>query len=400
MKSFFILRLVWLNTFKRKFRASLAIGGIALSASIMVVLFGVGIGLQTLVTEAVSSEEVAGVVTVNQRSQQVPLTQDRVSNIRSISGVGSIEQVVGVVADVTYHGISLNLPVYGVSEGYFISSPATAVAGEPKGQPQTDSNQIVVSTKTLEALSLSPQEAVGRTISLAVSIPKEHASAQQEDSRRLQPQDYTIAAVIDRGALPVGYISIENLIQKGVDSVSQVKANLTIPDKMPAVRESIERLGFQTTSVQDSIDEVNRIFTIVQRVLFVFGIIALVITVFGTFNVITLTLIEETPQIGFLRVMGMQKHDVGFMFITQSVLLTLTGAIIGVIGGMLLGSVANEVVRMVAAGESIFHDIYVFRVPAIQIIIMLMLSIGLGWLVGALPAKRAVMINPLEELHS
>src|SRR5689334_18785634 len=91
-KSLFIFRLILLNTFKKKFRASLAVGGIALSISIMILLFGISSGLRSLVTEAVSSKEVSGVVTVNQRSQQVTLNQDRISKIKSISGVGTVEQ--------------------------------------------------------------------------------------------------------------------------------------------------------------------------------------------------------------------------------------------------------------------------------------------------------------------
>jgi ABC-type lipoprotein release transport system permease subunit len=400
MKSLFIFRLILLNTFKRKFRAGLAIGGIALSSSVMVVLFGIGIGLQTLVTDVVAGEDTAGVVTVNQRNQQVKLDQERISTIKSTSGVGSIEQIVGAVADITYHGINLSLPVYGVTEDYFVTSPVSTISGDPKQQPATGSAQVVISKKTAEALSMTPEDAIGKKVSLAVTIQDDHASKQTEESKRLQPQEYTIAAVIDRGALPVGYISLENLVKNGVDSVSQLKIVLTVPDKAASVREGIERLGFQTTSVQDSIEEVDRIFTIIQRILFIFGIIALVITVFGTFNVITLTLIEETSQIGFLRIMGMQKRDVGFMFIAQSIMLTLSGALIGVICGLIFGNVANEIVSLAAVNESIFNEVYVFRAPTIQIIMMLMLSIGLGWLVGAIPAKRAVLINPLEELRS
>jgi ABC-type lipoprotein release transport system permease subunit len=398
-KSWFIFRLILLNTFKRKFRAGLAIGGIALSTCIMIVLFGISEGLRTLVTDTVSSKDVASVVTVSQRNQQVALDQSRLSQIKSISGVGSVEQSIGLIADITYHGITLNVPAYGISDGYFTSSPPDTIAGEPRGQPTTGSDSIIISTKTAEALSIPPKEALKKKIKITSIISQDHASTLTTETKRLPTKEYTIVAVVDKQALPVIYTPIEDLFKNGVDSISQAKLTLTVPDRAPAVRESVERLGFQTTSVQDSIDEVNKVFNIVQRILVIFGIIALSITVFGTFNVITLTLIEETSQIGFLRIMGMQRHDVGFMFITQSILLTTTGALLGITAGIMFGAIINELVRMQATEESLGFVIYLFRIPVLPVIITLMLSIGLGWLVGALPAKRATVINPLDELR-
>jgi ABC-type lipoprotein release transport system permease subunit len=398
-KRAFLFRLALLNTFKKKFRASLAIGGIALSSAVMVLLFGIGIGLKGLVTQEISGSDAKNVITVNQRNiKEINLDQKRISDIKSISGVADVQQLVGMVGEVSYHNITLNLPMYAVTSDYFRVSPTQKTSGSISGQPTA--TNIILSSKALETFGVSPSAAIKRPVKLQAQIPQAYSSRQTETTRTLKAQQFTIVGSIDRDNLPVAYVPIEYLKQNGLDSVSQLKVTVTDPEKMTAVREAIEQTGLQTTSIQDSIDQVNRIFTVIQKILLLFGIIALIITVFGTFNVITLTLIEETKQIGFLRIMGMQKSSVGFLFVAQAVMLTVVGAVIGVVGGCLAGFAANGLTQAVVGQAAFASKVYVFKIPAFQIIIMLMLSIALGWLIGLMPAKRAVLIGPLEELHT
>jgi ABC-type antimicrobial peptide transport system permease subunit len=397
-KRLFFTRLAILNTFKKKFRASLAIGGIALSSSIMIILFGVGLGLQSLVTEQVEMAGSKDVITVNQRNiQSIKLNDERIATIQSISGVSRIEELVGLVGTLTYHGIDLNIPVYAVTEGYFTLSPQEELVGETVAY--SDATSIVLSSKALQSFGIDPANAKNKTLMVSFDIPNDYSSTQSNEKKTTKPQTYAISAAINRGEQPVAYISLEEARKSGIDSVSQLKIQVTSPDKLPSVRESIEQMGLQTTNVQDSVDEINRIFDVIQRILLVFGIIAFVITVFGTFNVITLTLIEQTQQIGFLRLMGMQRQEVGFLFIAQSIMLTMSGVSIGIIAGCFGGFAINGIAQALAGNTVFSESVYIFKIPYLQIIIMVMLSVVLGWLIGKIPARRAVVIGPLEELH-
>lgn len=394
----FLLKLALLNTFKKKFRAFLAVGGIALSVSVMVLLFGVSSGLQGLVTEHVTNSDSKDILTVNQRNlQEIRLNDELLSKIKSTSGVGQLEQLVGLVGTLTYHGIDLNVPVYAVSEDYFSLAPQEKRAGDTLRQPVN--HNIVLSTKAMEIFDIPVSKSVGRELKLSLTIPSEYNSSEEQDTIDVRQDTFKIVAGVNRGELPVAYVPLEYARQNGLTSVSQLKMRLTSQDKLTAVRESIEQMGLQTTSVQDSIQQVNRIFAAIQRVMLLFGFITLVITVFGTFNVITLTLIEETQQVGFLRIQGLQKHHIAFLFIMQSMMLTAVGAFVGIVVGSLGGFVFNGVAQALV-GETVFDGaIYIFKLPLLPIIIMLMLSLALGWLIGKVPSKRAMSIEPLEELR-
>lgn len=399
-KHSFLFRLALLNTFKRKARASLAVGGIALSSSVMIVLFGVSAGLKHLVTQEVSQADTANVITVNQRNvKQIMLDQTKISAIKSISGVADVQQLVGTIGDVQYHGSVVSLPLYAVTNDFFRVSPVSRVSGAVENQPQ-DMN-IVLSTKALETFGISASEAVNRTVSVKTTIPENYtAEGKSQEERTVKPATFTIMGVIDRGNLPVAYISLEHMYKNGLLSVSQLKVTVTYPEKIASVRESIEQMGYQTTSIQDSIDQVNRIFSVIQRIILLFGIIALVITIVGTFNVITLTLIEEMKQIGFLRLMGMQKTSVGFLFTAQAILLTAVGAVSGSILGVLMGFAANGLAQSLIGDTAFSSRVFIFEIPSSQIIIILMLSVVLGWLIGIVPSRRAVTVNPLDELRA
>ncbi|USN96650.1 MAG: FtsX-like permease family protein [Candidatus Nomurabacteria bacterium] len=396
----FLFRLALLNTFKRRFRASLAVGGIALSSGVMVLLFGVSDGLKSLVTQEISNTDTANVITVNQRNvKEVILDQTKISTIKSISGVADVQQLVGMVGDVQYHGSIVSLPLYAVTSDFFRVSPAQILSGTTDGQPK-DTN-IIMSTKALDTFGLKPKEAINRPVTVSTSIPSANAAdGKTADELKVSPAKFTIVGSIERGNLPVAYVPMEYMVQHGLQSVSQLKVTVTYPEKMSAVRESIEQMGYQTSSIQDSIDQVNRVFSVIQSIILLFGVIALVITVVGTFNVITLTLIEEMRQIGFLRLMGMKKRAVGFLFIAQAIMLTVVGAVIGSVFGVVAGFAANGAAQSLV-GDTLFTGrVYVFSMPTIQIIIILMLSILLGWLIGFIPAKKAVKVGPLEELRS
>lgn len=398
MRSLFFVRLALLNTFKKKLRLALALAGISLTSGVIVLLFGLQIGLKSLVDTQVKNGQATNVVSVTLRnSNAVKLDEQRISSIQSISGVGDVAESVGLLSNAVYHGITLNAPVYAVTGNYFALNPPTVVQGAVEQEPTQDS--VVVSSTVLTAFSIDPASAVGKEIQLAITLTPEYVSTIEKE-KTTKAKTYTIKAVVDRGNLPVIYASIDALKDQGLNSVSQLSLQLTSPDKAPSVRETVERQGLQTSSIQDTIDQINKLFSVINGILVVFSIIVFIITVTATFTIITLTLMEETQQIGFLRIMGLKSSDVSLLFVIQSILITSLGAIMGIVLGTIAGFVLNGYARALAASDAFYGEISIFVLPTGQIIIILMLSIIIGWIVGTIPAKRAAQLNPLEELYS
>jgi len=399
MRRIFFIKLAILNTFKKKFRAILAIGSIALTSSVVVVLCGLQVGLHNLVNTEISNSESKEIITVTQRnSEQVKLDENQIAKIQSISGVSQVGELVGLLGNAVFQGIDLNIPVYAVTPDYFVMSPVKFSAGSAEGQPS--GTGVIASSKVLSVFGISQDEALNSKIKLGVTLTSDYSSKLASQSEKIKNKEYTIEGVINKGELPVIYMPIEQLRSEGLDNVSQLKVQLTVPEKVDSVRELIEQMGLSTTSIQDTIDQINELFTVINNILLIFGVVVFVITVSGVFTIISLTLMEETKQIGFLRITGLLHHDVKVMFITQSIIVTFLGAMIGTIIGIFTGFTLNGLVRIAVDTEALSGEVSVFAIPAQPVIIILMLSIIIGWLVGVIPAKRAVLINPLEELNS
>lgn len=399
MNQMLLFNLATRNTFKKKLRVILAVSGIALTSGVMVMLLGVQGGLKNLIKEEIKNGQALDAITITGRSaQDIKLNQAKISEIKSISTVSDVSESVGLYGSASYHGIVLNTPAYAVSQTHFAMNPASASIGSVSNQPNEDS--VVVSNKVLETFGIDRQRAVGKVIKLTVQIPKTYASSSSQESETIFEREYVIRGVIDRGNLPVFYINIEPLKEHGLTSVSQLFARLTTADKAEQTREAVERHGLQTASVQDTIKEINQLFDVIQNILVVFGIIVFIIAVSSAFTIITLTLMEETKQIGLLRIMGLRHQETIRLFILQSILVTTMGALAGCIAGLIGGFALNGYARILAEDSTFSGRVSVFLAPVIPVIIILVLSVAVGWLIGAISAKKATMINPLKEILS
>lgn len=398
MNIIFILTLALRNTFNKQLRTLLVVTGIALTSGVVIGLFGVQTGLERLVDYEVKNGQSLDIVSVNRREVQgVKLNKEKISQIQSISGVSEVSESVGLSGAAVYHGVSLNAPVYAVGQSYFSMSPSTALVGEVEQQPQGDS--IIVSDKILEVFGIDLDKAVGKEVQLKIDIAREYINGQDEGDIAIETRKYTIKGVVDRGELPVIFVNIDNVKDRGLTSVSELNLRLANPNKLAEVREAVERLGLKTSSVQDTIEQINDLFEVIRNILIVFVSIVFAITITFAFTVITLTLMEETRQVGFLRIMGLRHFEVRRLFIIQSIIMTVMGAVIGIVFSVIGGLLLNGYARVLVQGSAFSQKVSVFVLPVLPVIIVIVLSFVVGWIIAIIPARRAVSINPREELN-
>ena len=119
-------------------------------------------------------------------------------------------------------------------------------------------------------------------------------------------------------------------------------------------------------------------------------ILALVIAGFATVNTLTMNVIEQTRQLGVLRVVGMSRLQVFRMFLLQALVLALLpGAMVGVLMAFLI----TVSFRGVAD-----HGV-TFAVEPKLLGSYLLCGVVLSLLAAALPAIRAGRLKPLEAIH-
>jgi putative ABC transport system permease protein len=104
-------------------------------------------------------------------------------------------------------------------------------------------------------------------------------------------------------------------------------------------------------------------------------------------NTLVLSVFERTHEIGLLRAVGMKRRQIRAMIRSESVILSVFGAIIGIVVGTGLGLALVSSLR-----SSGFTDIVV---PGTSLVIFLALAAVLGLVAASWPARRAAKLDVL-----
>ena len=134
--------------------------------------------------------------------------------------------------------------------------------------------------------------------------------------------------------------------------------------------------------------------------------ISLVVGGIGIMNIMLATVTERTREIGIRRALGAKRADIMWQFLTETLVLSLTGGVLGVLIGLLCGPVV-AVVREV--GQRLYPQVFATlpdsirnlepRVAPWSIIVSLAIAVFVGLFFGLYPARRAAKMDPIEALR-
>ncbi len=133
-------------------------------------------------------------------------------------------------------------------------------------------------------------------------------------------------------------------------------------------------------------DQINQILTI----FYALGILIMIIVIFGIVNVLALSVVERTREIGMLRAIGTTRPQMRAMVRYEAVITSVIGGILGII----IGAVFSWII--VKALEDFGFE---FSISAVPLVIILIAAIVVGVVAALIPARRAARLNPLDALH-
>jgi ABC-type antimicrobial peptide transport system permease subunit len=161
----------------------------------------------------------------------------------------------------------------------------------------------------------------------------------------------------------------------------------------------VETMGFESSTLQVFLDQVNRIFAILQTMLSSVGLLALLVASIGITNTMIMAIYERTREIGVLKALGASNGDVLRMFMVEAGMIGLLGGITGVLGGWLLGVAANAYILDLLRSEQIpITDPFFLLTPELVLGALIFATI-IGILAGLYPAFRAARLDPLAALR-
>jgi putative ABC transport system permease protein len=122
-------------------------------------------------------------------------------------------------------------------------------------------------------------------------------------------------------------------------------------------------------------------------IVYVLLALAVIVALIGIVNTLLLSVFERTHEIGLLRAVGMRRRQVKAMIRSEAVILSIFGALIGIIVGTGLGIALAASLKQQGITDIV--------VPAANLIVFLIIAALLGLVAASWPARRAAKLDVL-----
>ncbi len=167
--------------------------------------------------------------------------------------------------------------------------------------------------------------------------------------------------------------------------------------------------GYFAVALLKSItDGLTTAITILSYILAIFGIIALIASVFGIVNVMTISVLERKKEIGILKSLGAKDSDIFWIFFIESIILGFLGWLLGILltlgSNALISSLFDFIINSNEDWKESLRGLGIEGFSPILesyiIIATLILAVFFTSISGIIPAIRASRQNPVEVLRS
>lgn len=279
-----------------------------------------------------------------------------------------------------------NGSLYATTADIFITRNLVADAGRifDKNDVEKRSKIVVLGPKLAEKLFGDSPSAVGKTV-------------------KIEGQGFKVAGVLtSKGGGGFGGPDLDSFIYmpyKTAFTFNEDKSFFTIylkaenEEVIPAMKDDISKIllkrykedEFSVVEQTEILNAVSSIFSMLNIVLVAIATISLVVGGIGIMNIMYVSVTERTREIGIRRAIGAQAKDILFQFLTESVILSLLGGLLGLGFSYLVVFIVQR-----------FFPLYI---DIISIIIAIGVSSSIGILFGVFPARKAAALSPIEAIR-
>jgi putative ABC transport system permease protein len=208
----------------------------------------------------------------------------------------------------------------------------------------------------------------------------------------------------DRIIVPMTTAQARLLRRSTPDRVDMILVQATSAEAVPQAIQEItdvlrarHRTGigendFTVFSQQDFLSTAETITGVLTIFLGGIAAISLLVGGIGIMNIMLVSVIERTREIGLRKALGARKRDILVQFLAESSLLSLTGGLLGIVLGWLI---AFAVGRIAAASGTDLIPL----VGLDSVLLATIFSTAVGLFFGLYPANRAANLEPVEALR-
>ena len=405
-----LLSMACFNITHRKMRSFLTLLGIVIGVAAVIATLSLGIGMEKNLVEQLTKFQ-GDVLTLIPRKltfqpgppqaagKVIELTDNDLKEMSHINGIEKISGEISAESKIEFNDENGQLAVSGIDDVEAWKEITAVSLGLEKGRwlSSEDKNSVILGYQVAHEI-FSEEIDLKKTILIngaefhVVGVMNKAggmmSSADQAIYMPIKP-----AREIFSGFDENEFSTISAKISKGMDVE---KVGKDVEEKIRKLHKQTE--GEETFTVftpkffQDQIKNILAGFTFFLTLL---GVISLFIGGIGIMNIMYVSVMERTREIGIMKAVGADSKTVMILFLLEAGIFGLVGGLIGDMFGVLMTIGLSSVLGQFGGTGSMFA-------PYISLEILL-LGLLFGFLVGIaagyFPSRRAAKMNPVDALR-
>ena len=380
------LKLAFNSMFTNKMRTFLSLLGIVIGVGSVVTIMNLGESVKRSITDSMNISGVDEITVIPMGSNSVFSEEFAYSFQDNVYGIESVSAYVSTSATLRNGQETKSSQVYGVTSSYIDES--SLLYGETFSKANNLMREQVVILGYDLAEDLFPG---GGAVGSYVSI------------YRSQAKQYRVIGVLEDTSGSVGsntnsnaYIPFNTFDErlKKVTAVSQytikVKEGFSATDVSSEVKSYLSSVAssndYYVSSAQELVDMTESVTGYLTTFLAAIAAISLLVGGIGIMNIMLVTVVERTREIGIRKALGATPKTIRSQFMVEATVLSIFGGIIGIVFGVVVSYVISS-----AAGWNLYFSLW-------AILISIGFSSAVGIFFGWYPAAKAAALDPIEAL--
>jgi putative ABC transport system permease protein len=405
MNLLMIIRVAFRALVRNKMRAALTMLGIIIGVSAVIAMVSIGQGASASVQAQIESigtnllfvsagaQNVGGVRSGTGDSGTNTLTVEDLDAIkREVPSVSMVTPTVNARSQLVSGNANWNTSVQGVSEQYPDVRKWTVQSGEffTDADVRTAARVIVVGQTVADNL-LPGTDPVGQTVRVmnlpfrVVGVMARKGQDQQgrdQDDIAFAPYTTVQKKVLGSPRLQVAYVSAVSQ-----DATYTAQAQITELLRQRHKLAPSDPDDFTVRNMTDIADAANQTSNTMTILLACIAGVSLLVGGIGIMNIMLVSVTERTREIGIRMAIGARSSAVRSQFLIESIVLSLTGGLFGII----LGIVVSLAIPKMLGWPTL--------VSTTAIIGSVIFSVAVGVFFGYYPARKAAALDPIDALR-
>lgn len=390
------------------FITGVALGGVVVGVSALVVVLGVMNGMQTELRERIVGSTAH--LLVLQRGAALRLDDWRGIRDRVVGVPGVVAAAPFVLTEVTL-----------IREGY--AQPAQ-LFGVPVGEgqvPVTDlEEEILAGLHSLEPTpSGSRPVLVGSRLAGRMTLfPGDTVVLGGIENLRRDPlgglnipfRPFEVTGTVSTGMYDYDlrnlYVRLEDAQEilgiRDLDQVSGIAVRIRDPWEAASAAEALEEGLGPAFAVESWIAQNQALFSALELEKLAMGLILFLIVLVASFNIVStlvMVVVDRTREIGILKSMGMTDGGILRVFVLQGVWIGAIGSAAGLVLGLASGWAIDRFRLIEIPANVYFVDRLPVRFDPIELVLIFGVSVAVSFVATLYPARTAARLRPVEAIR-